>query len=173
MSGNRPPESTVCNRRVKRIVKVFWPPRKIAQWRDADLAELRAALQIRQRFLERRKFENPVDDHRYAVLLKCPQHYREAVAMADGDALQPYLPGDDRVERRRQGGAREHADHRVDDPAAFFEAAGVGLSSGVDFGLPGWVRLNFGCPQATLDAAFERMRLACSENRGLAPTTRT
>ncbi len=61
----------------------------------------------------------------------------------------------------------------VDDPAAFFEAAGVGLSSGVDFGLPGWVRLNFGCPQATLDAALERMRLACSENRGLAPTTIT
>ena len=61
----------------------------------------------------------------------------------------------------------------VDDPAAFFEAAGVGLSSGVDFGLPGWVRLNFGCPQTTLDTALERMRLACRENRGLAPTSGT
>jgi cystathionine beta-lyase len=31
-----------------------------------------------------------------------------------------------------------------------FEEAGVGLSSGADFGLAGWVRLNFGCPPATL-----------------------
>lgn len=50
----------------------------------------------------------------------------------------------------------------VADPAAFFEAAGVGLSSGAEFGLPGWVRLNFGCPLAILDAALERMSLACS-----------
>lgn len=49
----------------------------------------------------------------------------------------------------------------VADPVAFFEAAGVGLSNGVDFGLPGWVRLNFGCPAATLDAALERMQRAC------------
>ncbi len=49
----------------------------------------------------------------------------------------------------------------VADPAAFFEAAGVGLSRGDDFGLPGWVRLNFGCPRATLDAALERMIRAC------------
>jgi cystathionine beta-lyase len=48
----------------------------------------------------------------------------------------------------------------VSDPASFFEAAGVGLSRGDDFGLPGWVRLNFGCPWATLDAALERMRCA-------------
>ena len=51
------------------------------------------------------------------------------------------------------------------DPAAFFEAAGVGVSSGVDFGLPGWVRLNFGCPRATLDAALERMARACAGGR--------
>jgi cystathionine beta-lyase len=49
----------------------------------------------------------------------------------------------------------------VDNPAAFFESAGVGLSSGADFGLPGWVRLNFGCPRATLELALERMRSAC------------
>ena len=49
-----------------------------------------------------------------------------------------------------------------DNPAAFFETAGVGLSSGADFGLPGWVRLNFGCPRATLDAALQRMRSACA-----------
>jgi len=50
----------------------------------------------------------------------------------------------------------------VDDPMAFFEGAGVGLSSGRDFGLPGWVRLNFGCAQETLDAALGRMGEACS-----------
>ncbi len=49
-----------------------------------------------------------------------------------------------------------------DDPAAFFEAAGVGLSDGTDFGLPGWLRLNFGCPRATLEAALARMRTALS-----------
>jgi len=50
----------------------------------------------------------------------------------------------------------------VADPAKFFEDAGVGLSNGADFGLPGWVRLNFGCPRVTLDAALERMIFACS-----------
>ena len=50
----------------------------------------------------------------------------------------------------------------VDDPVAFFEGAGVGLSNGADFGLSGWVRLNFGCPAATLDEALERMRAACA-----------
>ena len=50
----------------------------------------------------------------------------------------------------------------IDDPAAFFEAAGVGLSDGRFFGAPGWVRLNFGCPRATLDAALRRMAQALS-----------
>ena len=54
----------------------------------------------------------------------------------------------------------------VADPVAFFEAAGVGLSNGVDFGLPGWVRLNFGCPRATLETALERMVLACAGRAG-------
>lgn len=48
----------------------------------------------------------------------------------------------------------------VADPAGFFEAAGVGLSRGDDFGLPGWVRLNFGCPRSTLEDALERMARA-------------
>lgn len=50
----------------------------------------------------------------------------------------------------------------VADPALHFEQAGVGLSSGVDFGNPGWVRLNFACPASTLDLALERMRGACA-----------
>ena len=45
----------------------------------------------------------------------------------------------------------------LDDPAAFFEAAGVGLSDGAPFGAPGFLRLNFGCPPATLDTALARM----------------
>ena len=46
-------------------------------------------------------------------------------------------------------------------PAAHFEAHGLGLSDGTDFGAPGWLRLNFGCPRSTLDAALERFVMAC------------
>ena len=53
----------------------------------------------------------------------------------------------------------------LEDPTLFFETAGVGLSNGADFGMPGWVRLNFGCPRATLALALERMRVACCARR--------
>ena len=47
--------------------------------------------------------------------------------------------------------------------AHFFENAGVGLSDGKDFGLPGFVRLNFGCPPARLEEGLARIRKAiCS-----------
>ncbi len=48
------------------------------------------------------------------------------------------------------------------DPAAHFEQHGVGLSDGVFFGVqPGQhVRLNFGCPRATLEEALRRMKEA-------------
>ncbi len=46
------------------------------------------------------------------------------------------------------------------DPAAFFEAAGVGLQDGRDFAGPGFVRLNFGCPRRLLQTALERMSRA-------------
>lgn len=49
----------------------------------------------------------------------------------------------------------------VADPCARFEKAGVGLSDGADFGAPGWVRLNFGCPLATLELALSRLRAVC------------
>ena len=52
------------------------------------------------------------------------------------------------------------AERGIPNAAAFFEAAGVGLSDGKDFGLPGFVRLNFGCPPQRLDAALERIRHA-------------
>ena len=48
----------------------------------------------------------------------------------------------------------------VADPAAFFEAAGVGFSGGRAFGLPGFVRLNFGCSAKTLNEALARMSKA-------------
>ena len=42
----------------------------------------------------------------------------------------------------------------------FFEKAGVGLSDGKDFGGPGFLRLNFGCPRALLAQALDRMAAA-------------
>ncbi|MDE2440244.1 MAG: PatB family C-S lyase [Betaproteobacteria bacterium] len=48
-----------------------------------------------------------------------------------------------------------------DNPAAHFEANGIGLSNGADFGAPGWLRLNFGCPRVTLDEALHRLAQAC------------
>jgi len=48
------------------------------------------------------------------------------------------------------------------DPAAHFVHHGVGFSDGVYFGAaPGrYVRLNFGCPRATLVEALKRMQAA-------------
>jgi cystathionine beta-lyase len=48
----------------------------------------------------------------------------------------------------------------VADPAAHFEAHGLGFSDGVDFGAPGWVRCNFGCSPATLAEALIRLKTA-------------
>ncbi|MBC2600443.1 MalY/PatB family protein [Puniceicoccus vermicola] len=48
----------------------------------------------------------------------------------------------------------------VKDPAQFFEEFGVGLSDGAPFGAPGWLRLNFGCPSATLEEGLKRMQQA-------------
>jgi cystathionine beta-lyase len=43
-------------------------------------------------------------------------------------------------------------------PGRFFAQAGVGLSDGKHFQGEGFVRLNFGCPRATLLAGLERMK---------------
>jgi cystathionine beta-lyase len=52
----------------------------------------------------------------------------------------------------------------IAEPQRFFEQAGIGLSRGTDFGSDdryrAFVRLNFGCPRATLDAALARMARA-------------
>ena len=49
----------------------------------------------------------------------------------------------------------------VANPASLFERFGVGLSDGVPFGAPGFVRLNFGCPRSLLEQALERVRSSC------------
>jgi cystathionine beta-lyase len=48
----------------------------------------------------------------------------------------------------------------LENPAKFFEDAGVGLYDGADFGTPGWVRLNFGTRRALLTEALDRMQHA-------------
>ena len=45
----------------------------------------------------------------------------------------------------------------LDDPAAACRSAGVALSPGGEFGDPAYLRLNFGCPRATLDEALRRL----------------
>lgn len=48
----------------------------------------------------------------------------------------------------------------LDVPAEACVVAGLGLSDGAAFGAPGFLRLNFGCPRATLEQALERLRAA-------------
>jgi len=49
---------------------------------------------------------------------------------------------------------------KLESPVKFFEDAGVGLSNGIDFGTPGFLRLNFGCPRSRLQAGLDRMKKA-------------
>ena len=48
----------------------------------------------------------------------------------------------------------------LQNPHRHFEAHGLGLSDGADFGAPGWLRLNFGCPLPTLQEALRRFSAA-------------
>jgi cystathionine beta-lyase len=56
-------------------------------------------------------------------------------------------------------------DTGIDNPADFFEKAGVGLSDGSYFGTPGFLRLNFGCPRSILEEALTRMRNALTNRK--------
>lgn len=47
--------------------------------------------------------------------------------------------------------------HFRDNPMRAFLRGGVALSDGADFGAPGFVRLNIGCPAAQLEEALTRM----------------
>lgn len=55
------------------------------------------------------------------------------------------------------------------DPARSFQQAGVGLSDGAEFGEPGFVRLNFGCPRSILAEALRRMAVALRTRSNPAP----
>jgi cystathionine beta-lyase len=48
----------------------------------------------------------------------------------------------------------------LEDPAKFFEDAGVGLQDGMEFDGRGFLRLNFGCTRTLLEQALERMAAA-------------
>jgi cystathionine beta-lyase len=48
----------------------------------------------------------------------------------------------------------------LENPHKFFEEHGVGFSNGIDFGAPGFLRLNFGCRRALLQQGLERMLAA-------------
>ena len=53
---------------------------------------------------------------------------------------------------------------KIDNPGKWFESAGVGLSDGIEFHGPGFVRLNFGCQRALLSKALERMATAVKKH---------
>ena len=49
---------------------------------------------------------------------------------------------------------------KLEDPCAFFEAAGVGLSPGSNFNDTNFLRLNFGCARSVLEEAVKRIKAA-------------
>ena len=49
---------------------------------------------------------------------------------------------------------------KLHHPRTHFERRGVGLNDGTEFGVPGFVRLNFGCPPARLQEALQRIKIA-------------
>lgn len=99
----------------------------------------------------------------------------EAAYRDDGgwrNALLDYLRGNRRVLQEWFAGSRRlkltvpeatylaWIDARAIDPVnplPQFEALGVGLSDGRDFGFPGYLRLNFGCRRALLTQALDRL----------------
>lgn len=48
----------------------------------------------------------------------------------------------------------------------FLDKAGVRLNDGADYGAPGFVRLNFGCPEKQLTRALDQMEAALRRGRG-------
>jgi cystathionine beta-lyase len=92
-------------------------------------------------------------------------------------ALLDYLRENRRLVETEIGGMDGVAMHHVEatylawidardidraSPGRFFETHGIGFSEGSDFGLSGYVRLNFGCQRSLLQEALERMKRAVS-----------
>ncbi|MCZ6640547.1 MAG: PatB family C-S lyase [Gammaproteobacteria bacterium] len=53
----------------------------------------------------------------------------------------------------------------IDHPGSYLESYGLGLSDGVPFGGPGFVRFNFGCPRTLLDRGLQRFETALSSQQ--------
>jgi cystathionine beta-lyase len=49
---------------------------------------------------------------------------------------------------------------KLNNPRTHFESCGVGLSDGVEFGTPGFLRMNFGCPTTRVCEALAQMENA-------------
>ena len=127
---------------------------------------------LRRRFL--RAMDGIVPHVNGLGLAACEAAYRDSGEWHAG--LLAYLAGNrDRVERA-VAALPKVAMHHVEatylawidvrglglaTPAAHFEAHGLGLSDGADFGAPGWLRLNFGCSRSVLDEALRRFAQAC------------
>ncbi len=58
------------------------------------------------------------------------------------------------IDARRSGQGPQNTPESL---VRHFEAHGLGLSDGADFGSPGWLRLNFACPPSVLDEALKRL----------------
>lgn len=52
------------------------------------------------------------------------------------------------------------ADLGLDNTEQYFAQHGIGISPGTQFGEPGYIRMNFGCPRATLDVGLQRLKVA-------------
>lgn len=127
---------------------------------------------LRRRFL--RAMDGIVPHVNVLGLVACEAAYRDC-ADWHRELLAILRANRDRVEAavRGQAGLRmQHVEATylawidvralgLEQPQAHFEAHGIGLSDGKDFGAPGWLRLNFGCPTSILDEALQRLATAC------------
>lgn len=57
------------------------------------------------------------------------------------------------------------SDLGIDHPGAYLESFGLGLSDGVPFGGPGFVRFNFACPGALMDRGLQRFENALADGQ--------
>jgi len=127
---------------------------------------------LRRRFL--RAMDGIVPHVNVLGLVACEAAYRDC-ADWHRELLAILRANRDRVEAavRGQAGLRmQHVEATylawidvralgLEQPQTHFEAHGIGLSDGKDFGAPGWLRLNFGCPTSILDEALQRLATAC------------
>src|SRR5215510_2719953 len=109
-----PPRNTIAATAYGRCVRCGLLPyaRRLTLVPDDDLAEMCPAFQVRERLLQRLERKRPIDHRLHLVLVDRAQHRLEAVAVTDGDALQPHLARDHQPERRSERAARQDADHR-------------------------------------------------------------